>query len=183
MRARVCGCARARLCVYVYRVGRGLCAGGNPLFPRGRITWSCPGKLQYFHYFYLFTYLLCCWLDVCCSLNNRSSCRTSECKMFADPRKERERTRERGRRKRERQRGARYITPDTSVHAQISRTRKFPQICLFLFPRFASLFLHFPKRRIFIQKLFFGDKIVVMIDDWQTRVLTRLTGRCTFQQV
>lgn len=156
MRALVCVCVCARLCVNVCRVGRGLCGGGNPLFPRGRITWSCPGKLLPL---FLFTCLLCGWMFSVFywkTTKVAAGCLSSKCLQTPAKRGGERIERERGRRKRERDRGARYITLDTSVHAQISRT---------CFP--PSSFLNFQKRRILIPKWFFGQKIVVMIYDWQ----------------
>lgn len=86
--------------------------------------------------------------------------------MFADPRKEREREREREGGGKERDREVRATLPRYfRARANFTHTQIFHRFVFFLFPRFASLFLYFPKRRIFIQKLFFGDKIVVMIDD------------------
>lgn len=122
-------------------------------------------------------------MDVWCFLNNRSSCRTSEFKMFADPRKERENERKREEEKRETERCALHYPRYFRARANFTHTQISTDLSFFYSPVSRLYSSISPKRRIFIQKLFFGDKIVVMIDDWPTRVLTRLTGRCTFQQV
>lgn len=112
--------------------------------------------------------------------NHRSRGSTAELKMFADPRRESEREKEREREGggRERERCAPHYP--WCFRARANFTHLLSTDLSRLFPRFTSLFLHFPKRRIFTDKLFFGHKIAAVID---ITVLTTLAGRCKLHQL